>query len=1789
MATVYERIQTLGSIITDAITAGDSNDIPAKDDPNNLIKVATGRYREVCPIIVPERTCVLGDELRSTEIGPAAPSTDLTDAKYSLETLGRLENIVGDIITGSSVSATTGNVESQDIAFPFADSPEEDTTKLLVRTMQQRIDFLTGGKKLAFKTDPTGYNTSFLNGYGDARKLVEENKKFFQEQVIAFIGANYEDVKYSRTKCKQDVGYIIDAILYDLTYGGTYQSLTAGLAYYEGTTLQFDSSETAATLAAYAYLKSIVQAVALNNTVPALQDDVPQFRGTGGSSAASTAIGGMFDIITTIIQGGLDARPNTTISSISAGTTLVTSSAHGLSTGDSITPRTSANGLVADQRYWVLTTPTSTQLTVSETLGGSTKSDFSDGSVNVIANTVDYPTATDGVTSTTALITAAETLDAQQETLVSALTSFISSNFPSLSYDSTKCERDTRLILEAVMFDFQFNTNVATTVAAYSYLRASANDVYDLGQKAATRAAYANLAETIAGDTATYLNGNATAATRTADLLELLDTVIYSGSFEGTNTATSTRNRDYAVLQLERNRDFIVAELNAYIADTYADTVTATTASSSALTISDTSWLQRNTAIEFAGTAIGDLTAGTTYYVQDVIDGTTFTIATTRNATSALAVTDDTGSMSVTLKYDSDACSRDTNAYIDALKYDIKYPGNYKSLYAARYYANAVTGSLEEDVYYLRNATGVRNQTISFGAGDLLAENEYGTSRVSGGVYCGLDPGWGPADDRAWITERSPYVQGVTTFGTACIGQKIDGDLHDGGNDSIVSNDFTQVISDGIGAWITNNGRAELVSVFSYYAHIAYLAENGGRIRATNGNNSYGDYGSVAEGFDSRETPGSAVVDNILQFDATINSISVGGGELKSFQFANAGQDYTEVDYSFTGGGIDADIEGDEFRDDAVHEVRLLDLGDDSSGQFGGEGYLTANNTAQTGTTSSITLAATDGELSTAYPGMKVVLTGGTGAGQYALINTYDAATKLATVVSEYSGSAGWDSFTPGVDIVAPDSSTTYTIEPALSFTSPTFTANATTMPSSPIWKGLVYGDTTDTFSAISADTYSGSGTGATFDVVRNGYKYIVNTNNAGTGYARSQTLTFNGSNLGGTDTTNDLVLTITAVNSVTGAILDFDQTGSGKGGVYVATPGSGTGAASSADGDSWTARTLPSAGDWRSVTHSLIDDGSSDLKIGRFVAVRYGSSAAAYSDDGETWNATTLPASANWTSVTANRNGRFVAVADDTATVAISNDGVVWDLTGDLSDTGFKDVAYGKGKFVAIKTGDTNGARYSTNGGVSWTAVNLPENSTWESITYGNNTFVVVGSDTNTVALSDDGITWIDATIASVDGSSTGGFFNVSYGQGLFMATSTQNGVTGYQFVMKSENGVYWESESIPTNGGPQVDGYNAIAHGNPQRTGRWVTIMNDSGDHAVYIDTGATTRARVESIATGAIQAISLTEPGSGYNTAPTMTITDPNNIFDLPVSIRLASGTLANPSFINRGSDFDTAGATVIPESSDGVADFFQPGSFVAVRRISERPVAGSNIEFASLPGQVFKLVNVLTFLGDNDGSYTAFYQVSPQLGISEAPPHLDQITTRLRYSQCRLTGHDFLDIGTGNFAETNYPGEPTQDPIPARETVESNGGRVFFTSTDQDGNFRVGELFSIEQATGVATLNADAFNISGLQELNLGNVTLGGGSATVTEFSTDPFFTADSDNVVPTQRAIRAYIASQIGGGGASLVVNSVTAGNVFIATNAISHINPGSNLVMAATFDFRRPVTGVPLAFNYFLT
>jgi hypothetical protein len=125
-----------------------------------------------------------------------------------------------------------------------------------------------------------------------------------------------------------------------------------------------------------------------------------------------------------------------------------------------------------------------------------------------------------------------------------------------------------------------------------------------------------------------------------------------------------------------------------------------------------------------------------------------------------------------------------------------------------------------------------------------------------------------------------------------------------------------------------------------------------------------------------------------------------------------------------------------------------------------------------------------------------------------------------------------------------------------------------------------------------------------------------------------------------------------------------------------------------------------------------------------------------------------------------------------------------------------------------------------------------------------------------------------------------------------------------------------------------------------------------------------------------------------------------------------------------------------------------------------------------------------------------------------------------------------------------------------------------------------------LFGVAQATGTATLNASAFNLAGLQSLQLGAVTLGVGSAIITQFSTDPYFTANSDSVVPTQKAIKAYITAQIGGGSSTLNVNTLTAGQIKLSNNTIENTTGGA-INVTSKMNFIGGIDGAPVALAFF--
>ncbi len=146
------------------------------------------------------------------------------------------------------------------------------------------------------------------------------------------------------------------------------------------------------------------------------------------------------------------------------------------------------------------------------------------------------------------------------------------------------------------------------------------------------------------------------------------------------------------------------------------------------------------------------------------------------------------------------------------------------------------------------------------------------------------------------------------------------------------------------------------------------------------------------------------------------------------------------------------------------------------------------------------------------------------------------------------------------------------------------------------------------------------------------------------------------------------------------------------------------------------------------------------------------------------------------------------------------------------------------------------------------------------------------------------------------------------------------------------------------------------------------------------------------------------------------------------------------------------------------------------------------------------------------------------------LKAAVPKDEPGTLTIRIGLTRVTSHDLLDIGTGSYADTNYPNEIYGPPVnaysPGQEVQERGVGRVFYVTTDQFGNFSVGPYFRVDQGTGTVTFAA-SIALSNLDGIGFKR------GVPISEFSTDSGMSDNATDTVPTENAVRTYIDRRLG--------------------------------------------------------
>jgi len=176
------------------------------------------------------------------------------------------------------------------------------------------------------------------------------------------------------------------------------------------------------------------------------------------------------------------------------------------------------------------------------------------------------------------------------------------------------------------------------------------------------------------------------------------------------------------------------------------------------------------------------------------------------------------------------------------------------------------------DVFWVRRGCLIENLNFAgatvgvshLGAG-AVAFPRNGVTAASGFTDAG------PADEGPTLRWRSPYVRNCTNFMTESIGMKIDGNdatasIPGADLKSMVCDSFTQYNENGIGVSITNDGYAQLVSIFTINCDIAIYVDTGGQCDLTNSNSSFGNFGLYAVGLGATQYYGT-VLNNVIPGD----------------------------------------------------------------------------------------------------------------------------------------------------------------------------------------------------------------------------------------------------------------------------------------------------------------------------------------------------------------------------------------------------------------------------------------------------------------------------------------------------------------------------------------------------------------------------------------------------------------------------------------------------------------------------------------------------------------------------------------------------------------------------------------------------------------------------------------------------------------------------------------------------------------------------------------------------------
>lgn len=350
---------------------------------------------------------------------------------------------------------------------------------------------------------PNGGIQTNSPGILNAISLLQTNKLYLEQEVLAYITATNAGFVFDQVTCQRDIGYMIDAVSFDLKYGGNRMAVQSGLGYYDNVgTQNVVENEVTATIAAFNYMASVAgKLITGTNYVPIQTTVKPVLNLSTGTIDDVEKMQAALNTITNIILNGPTVAgaqypspltPQSTINNFDEAKCLRDTGFIVNAIGHDMMYSSSSDSQFAGLQYWnqgeingVPATELAATIAAVGYLSTVAQSYLSPTGDAIVSNLLS--TVTNILTSGTSIISSTivygglpstdpgtvsdyNALQTNKAAMQIDVVNWVVANYPSLVFNTSTCYRDVGYMIDSVSFDLLHGGNAQSMKSgAYYY------------------------------------------------------------------------------------------------------------------------------------------------------------------------------------------------------------------------------------------------------------------------------------------------------------------------------------------------------------------------------------------------------------------------------------------------------------------------------------------------------------------------------------------------------------------------------------------------------------------------------------------------------------------------------------------------------------------------------------------------------------------------------------------------------------------------------------------------------------------------------------------------------------------------------------------------------------------------------------------------------------------------------------------------------------------------------------------------------------------------------------------------------------------------------------------------------------------------------------------------------------------------------------------------------------------------------------------------------------------------